>query len=415
MIQKLGTMFSKGLGFIYVYLRYHLRNKNKIVKNKNILIIFGGHLGNAVLNIDLILKTKEHYKREDGWNIFIFCHDSNRKILEKFEGLDDVQFLDISYPYKDGGTKFASVYGTLRKMKGMEFDKIIVNLAHIMPLAAYVVATVPCNDSIGVFDNLKHTAGETRNIEHNVGNARWYFQKAYKSPILVDYNTQEVARQKLILKQLGIEYKVRVYPIRKLCEFECNDKKYFTVTVDSATQSKRWSPENFAELINRICGRYEYDVCITGGAGTEDIYERLEAKLAFPERAHNFIGKTNFDQWVELIRGSSFHVGVDSASIHIASSVGTQAFCLIGVWDGTRVLPYQIEEENGRTCSPICIYMDGAMDLNCYGCYPKRGLIGSGNEECLNLCRNGDVCWCLKSIPVDKVFYAVDGWLRKNR
>lgn len=414
MIQKLKTMFSKGFGFIYVYIKYHLKRKNKLVKNQNILIIFGGHLGNAVLNIDVILQTRANYKKEDGWNIFIMCHSSNRKILEKFEDLNDVTFLDISYPYKDGGTRFASVYGTLKKMRGMEFDKIIVNLAHIMPLASYIVATVSSNDSIGVFDNLTHKAGETRDIEHNVWGARWYFQRAYKSPIIVDYNTQEVVRQKLILKHLEIDYKTRIYPIRKLSDWVCPDGKYFTVTVDSATLIKRWSPDNFAELINRICSNYEYKVCITGGVGAEDIYDAMKGKLRYLERVENYIGKTNFDQWVELIRNSSFHVGVDSASIHIASSVGTQAFCLIGVWDGTRVLPYRIEDEDNKTCSPICIYMDDAMKLDCYGCYPKRGVIGSGNAECLRLCRNGDVCYCLKKISVEKVFSTVDEWLKKR-
>lgn len=415
MLHKFLMMISKGFGFIYVYIKYHTGNRKKVVDNKKILIIFGGHLGNAVLNIDTILQIKNGFPSEDGYSIHIMCHESIRKILETLEDFRGITFLDISYPYQDGGTRFATVTDTIRKMKGMEFDKIVVNLAHIMPLASYIVACIPSNDSIGVFDDLDHVAGETKDIEHNVGNARWYFQRAYKTAITVDYNTQEVQRQKKILEHLGIRYKTRIYPIKKLCDFECKSNDYFTVTVDSASSYKNWAPENFAELINLLCEKYDHDVCISGGKGSESIYDKIEKKIRYPERVYNYIGKTSFIQWVEMIRAAKFHIGVDSASIHIAASVGTQAFCMIGVWDGTRVMPYRIEEENSLTCSPICIYMEDAEKLPCYGCYPKRGVIGGGNETCTELCRNGDVCYCLKKIRVNDVFSVVDSWLQSKR
>lgn len=412
MLHRFKLMFSKGLGFVYVYLRYHLRNKNKVVNNKNILIIFGGHIGNAVLNIDTILQIREHYTVESGWNIFVLCHESIRKVLYKFENLDGITFLDISYPYKDGGTKFASVYNTLKRMRGMEFDKIVVNLAHIMPLAAYIVATIPANDSIGVFDDTVHESNG--DIEHNFGNARWYFERAYKTAIKVDYNTQETQRQKLILEYLNCNYKVRVYPIKKLCEFQPPSRNYCTITIDSTSLARRWEPDKFAKVINFINESYDFDICITGDIGAENIFSQVISNVQNRERVMNFVGKTNFDEWVELLRGSEFHFGVDSGSIHIASSVGTQAFCMVGAWDGKRALPYRVDVVSENTKLPICIYMPNINNLPCYGCIPKKGGMGSGNPECLHLCKSGEPCYCLKNIEAKEAFNVIEKWLNNK-
>jgi ADP-heptose:LPS heptosyltransferase len=412
MLHKIKTLFSKGLGFAYVFLKYHLRNKNKKVDSKSILIIFGGHLGNAILNVDTLLEIKKAYSAENGWTISIVCNNGIRKILEKVADMSGFQFLDYSFPYEDGGTRFNDVWKMMRFMKGKKYDKIVVNLAHVMPLATYIVACTPANDSIGVFDDVEHSSNENHDIEHNFGNARWYFEKAYKSPIKVEFNTQEVVRQKLILKHLGIDYKIRVYPIPQLCSFDLPKQPYFTVTIDSANPLKRWEPESFAQVINYIQKFHsEYTACITGGGDAAPLYDRLLKAVEYKDRVVSYIGKTSFDQWVELLRGSSFHFGVDSGSIHVASSAGTQAFSLIGVWDGTRVLPYQVEREEEHTCSPICIYMDGVMDLKCYGCIPKRGLMGSGNDQCAKRCSNKEICCCLSSISPEQAFETIKTWL----
>lgn len=408
-LKKIPIVASKALGFIYVWLLHALR-KEKHVDNKKILIIFGGHIGNAILNIDLILQIRDKYTKENGWSIDIFCNDGIRDVLCTFEDLEDVNFLDISYPYIDGGTKFSIVYKTIKALRGHEYDKIVVNLAHIMPLAAYIVAVLHSNDSIGVFDDIQHVAGETGDIEHNIGGTRWYFQKAYRTRILVDFNTQEVQRQKMMLNHLGINYKVRIYPIKKLCDYRLPYEKYFTVTIDSASTFKRWSPQNFIELVNRLCEGNDKYAVITGGKGEERIFNEMYASAKYPDKLVDLIGRTNFEEWIEIIRGAEFHVGVDSGSIHVASAVGTQSFCIVGVWDGERALPYKIDVSSDETCSPICVRMDGAEDLSCYGCYPKRGAVGSGNIECLQLKGKGENCYCLKNITVDQVYSRIRNW-----
>ena len=104
-----------------------------------------------------------------------------------------------------------------------------------------------------MFDDIKHEAQGLSNIEHNVGNLRWYFERKYTNPIYVPINTQEVWRQKLWLHEIGDDsYKVKIYHIDKQCDYDIPDSKYITVTLDSSSSKKRWNTEKFAVLVNRI-------------------------------------------------------------------------------------------------------------------------------------------------------------------
>lgn len=59
MLKKINTMCSKGAGFIYAWMKSHKKHTKRI-DNKRILIIFGGRLGNAVLNVDALLELKKY-------------------------------------------------------------------------------------------------------------------------------------------------------------------------------------------------------------------------------------------------------------------------------------------------------------------------------------------------------------------
>ena len=414
MLKKINTMCSKGAGFIYAWMKSHKKHTKRI-DNKRILIIFGGRLGNAVLNVDALLELKKIYPEAEGYRICVICSRNLKNICSMIADMSGFEFLDVYFPFEDGGTRYRDVRRTLNALKGMEFETIIVNLAHIMPLAGYIVGAVPANKSVGVFDDIKHEAQGLSNIEHNVGNLRWYFERKYTNPIYVPINTQEVWRQKLWLHEIGDDsYKVKIYHIDKQCDYDIPDSKYITVTLDSSSSKKRWNTEKFAELVNRITDETDYTVCFTGAQEYMDLFKQCLEKITKPERILCYIGKTSIREWIELIRGSSLHIGVDSGSIHIAASVGTQSICISCVWDGHRVMPYIIEEKTDNTKEPICVYIDDVDSIECYACYPNKGVIGGGNDECMRDCIDGKPCRCLSQISVDKVFAAVNKCIKNS-
>ena len=104
------------------------------------------------------------------------------------------------------------------------------------------------------------------------------------------------------------------------------------------------------------------------------------------------------------MQDSRFVVSLDSGTAHVAASLGVTCFCLTGVWDGHRVLPYVIDEMTSDTEEPICIYRKDVNieSLPCYGCFSKRH-IGWGNTECNNRRKSELPCLCFESITVENV------------
>ena len=414
MLRKIRIMISKGIAFVYVFILYHLKSK-KQVNNKKILIIFGGHLGNALLNADLVERINMRFKKEDGWEIYLYINSKNYSLLKKVINVEGINVLDIEYPFENGGTDFKSVYAASKYFKNRSFDKIVVNLAHIMPLAGYVVGITRNNESIGVFDDISHETTGIANIDHNFGSTRWYFERAYSDPIKVDYNTQEYIRIKKMLVRLGDNsFESRIIPLPKLSDYRPTNNKYITITVDSSTSKKRFEMKKFAAIANYFSSKYGFDVCLSGTGDSIALYNEFVDSINDKERIINCIGSTSFDQWVELLRGALFHIGVDSGSIHVAASVGTQAFCIVGAWDGKRALPYVNDRVDENTVPPICVYMQDVEKLPCYGCLPLSGVMGHNNTTCYERCSTGNNCVCLCQISDQDVIDVVEKWLHDN-
>ena len=75
-------MCSKGAGFIYAWMKSHKKHTKRI-DNKRILIIFGGRLGNAVLNVDALLELKKIYPEAEGYRICVICSRNLKKDVYK--------------------------------------------------------------------------------------------------------------------------------------------------------------------------------------------------------------------------------------------------------------------------------------------------------------------------------------------
>ncbi|NBI91022.1 lipopolysaccharide heptosyltransferase family protein [Lachnospiraceae bacterium] len=401
---KLGLILSKALAFIYVFLLNISKKKKKVTSGK-ILIIAAGHMGNAIMDIDAICALKDFYKGKNKM-VYLLCALPLWKTFQAIGDMTDFIYMEHVYPYQGNGTDLRNVHRTISKVRQHEFEEILVTLNNA-PLAHYVVAASSCNKSWGVFDNVKHTHGSLR----------YYFEKKYTDKIYVPVDLHETQRLKMLLKEIGVkDYHVRIHHIKKSVAYALPNRPYITIAMDSMSTERRWPRENYTELVHVLLDRYPYDICCTGGEVANEIYEYCAKGLPDTGRFHNYAGKTGMKEWFELIRGAALHIGVDSGSIHVAASVGTQAISLSGVWDGKRCLPYDVDIENENTCQPVCVYRNDIdiKELSCYACKVYGGRSGRGNNECYKQCRKGGTCLCLKNISVGTVVHTVELCLNKG-
>lgn len=111
----------------------------------------------------------------------------------------------------------------------------------------------------------------------------------------------------------------------------------------------------------------------------------------------NLVGKTTFDEYLNLIAKARLVVGTDSGSIHYAASLGVESVVLAGLWSGA-FLPYRT---NKNGIFPKCIYTK--QEFGCKYCLNKIGGIKSCNSKCFERIENGQRRLCLESISMDDV------------
>lgn len=394
-MDKIRKFISKALAFIYVFI-FSVCKKKKVVVNNKILIIATGHMGNAVMDIDAVMAIKKIFIQE-GKEVYLLCPPTIWIAFNLIEDMSGITYIGDKCYYGGYDTDFKNVYKIVNALKGYEFEKIIVTLTND-PEAHYVVAGLSFNQSYGVFDDIRHTAG----------GLRYYFEKYYTNKIIAPMNMHEFQRLKLLVQALGeVKYETGIRFIKPTESVTSRKKPYITIAMDSMVTARRWPIEKYIQFAEYVLENTDYLVYLTGSKIDPKDRKNLEAILK-NKKVFNFIGKTSLTEWIEMLRGSSFHLSVDSGSVHFAASVGTPCVCLCGVWDGTRCMPYQFDLSDSRTSTPICVYQKDYLKVteNCYACKMKTGKFGIGNDLCRKAVNNKKPCLCLSNIEVSQVIEA---------
>jgi heptosyltransferase II len=102
--------------------------------------------------------------------------------------------------------------------------------------------------------------------------------------------------------------------------------------------AKRWYPERFAEVAERLSAAWGAKAVIFGGPGEVDIAAAIERQLA--GECCNFAGKTNLRQLMALIHRCNFFVSNDSGPMHIAAALGVPLVAIFGSTDHATTSPY---------------------------------------------------------------------------
>ena len=398
-MKKISAFLSKAIGFIYVFFLYHSR-KNAKVSNGKILIIVSGHLGNLLMDVHALYDLKNYYLSKNK-QVYILTSSNIWKLMNRCFDFSDAIFATDQFPYDKKKILHLNQYRKmLKSLPDSAYEVIVANLTSGYT-ADFLMASLKANEKWGVFPDSGRSDWRT------------YFRRAYTNKIMVDKDLHETQQLKLLLKQIGgIDHVVRITPIPPKEDIRF-DGKYITLALDSMSKERRWPVENFVSFAEYVLAHSDYDVYLTGTKLDKKDDEKLTA-LRANARVKDYIGKTTMDEWIEMLRGSRFHLSVDSGSIHFAASVGTPCVCLSGVWDGTRCMPYVLDAENEGTCNPVCVYREDHLKATagCYGCRMSHGFYGVGNDACMKDIKAGQPCHCLSKISADRAAAAFESIMR---
>ena len=158
----------------------------------------------------------------------------------------------------------------------------------------------------------------------------------------------------------------------------------------SAVKEKQSVPQAFADIIKHLKGRYDFLVATT----ERDIEANPEYGNIF-HKAGISIDKSSFEDLAPKIKNANLVVSVDTATMHLAVSLGVPTICIASAAYVNEIVPYapEITPDNVRF-----IY----QPMHCQGC------LGSCHLE-LEFERFP----CMARIKTDQILNTIDEFLNK--
>jgi len=156
-------------------------------------------------------------------------------------------------------------------------------------------------------------------------------------------------------------------------------------------ENRRWNPENFAIVGDKIIEEFNAKIILLGGPGEEKIAGQIERKMR--NGAVNLAGKLDLNELAYIISQFDLLVTNDSGPMHIAAGVKTPLVAIFGPQNPAIVGPYTSEK----------LYSVLYKEVNCRPCNKKR----CARPICLDLItpdevyeRCAELLGVNKSIPV---------------
>ncbi len=100
---------------------------------------------------------------------------------------------------------------------------------------------------------------------------------------------------------------------------------------------KRWPPENFAALADRLAARLNAGVVLLGGPGDAELLDAVAGRLRAP--ALRLAGGLSFGQIAALAAAARLYVGNDTGLTHLAAAAGAPTVMILGPSDPARYAP----------------------------------------------------------------------------
>ncbi|MCM8791800.1 MAG: lipopolysaccharide heptosyltransferase II [Candidatus Omnitrophica bacterium] len=280
---------------------------------KRILIVRTDKIGDVVLSTPVIKTIRENYPSSF---IAMMVSPYTRELLEGNPYLDEVIVYDKEKKHKGwlGSMHFS------RELKKKKFELAIIlhptNRVHLVTFFAGIPKRVGYNKKLGFLltDRLPHTKhlGEKHESEYNLDVIRYLGIKNISKELYIPIKREAQNFIEELFKKEGITEEDRILAIHP-----------------SATcPSKRWPPERFAEVADRLIEKYNFKVFIVAGIKDKEISKMVLKNMKY--KAIDLAGKLSLSQLVSLLRKCQLFISNDSGPVHISSAIGVPVVSIFG-------------------------------------------------------------------------------------
>jgi heptosyltransferase I len=135
---------------------------------------------------------------------------------------------------------------------------------------------------------------------------------------------------------------------RRLQQLGARD--FVVINPGGGWMSKRWAPENYADLIRRLEPELPWHFLLTGSPAEEPVMQEI-IRLAGTPRACYF--PATLVQLIALERRARLFIGGDTGPLHLAAAVGTPIVAIYGPTDPARNGPFAPDDITLSNLGPI--------------------------------------------------------------
>jgi heptosyltransferase II len=314
-----------------------------------ILIRATNWIGDAILTIPAVDSIRATYPEA---HIAVLAKPWVADIYSLFSGIDEVILYENEYDNVLGVLRLA------RRLKKKKFDLAILLQnaieAAIMSCAAGIPHRAGYN-SDGRGSLLTHRVTRNREIKklHQVD----YYLEMVKALGCVSVN-----------KEMHLETKISRPEARSVLQkYIPEPEKEIIGFAPGATYgpAKRWFPERFAALADKIAGAVTCRIILMGGKSDNDAAQGVR-RLARTDLL-NLAGKTNLKEAVYLISQCRLFISNDSGLMHIAGALNIPTIAIFGSTNPQTTSPVgkqSVVVHHEVSCSP-CLKETCPTDFRC--------------------------------------------------
>lgn len=281
-----------------------------------------------------------------------------------YEADPDLEAMPLVRDADDKRSTFSARLGVIKAIRERKFTAVI-NL-HGGPTSAQLcfasgakhrVAPAHFRNSyaynlrIPAVDDILHQPGASQKL-HTVENQ------------FAEFKWLGLAVEEAMPTQLYVAPAARDSAIEKLGDAGIDPgKPYAVLAPTNEFYTKRWMPERFAEIADRLIER-GHQIVMTG-APTPEQKGQLKAVQSATKQKLASLSSLSIGELVAVIAGGKLFVGNDSGPAHIAAAVKTPLVVLFGPASSIRWRPWRAPAElvqNYFACNPCAMYKCEAFD-----------------------------------------------------
>lgn len=157
--------------------------------------------------------------------------------------------------------------------------------------------------------------------------------------------------------------------LNRLAQLQVDPQQPWVVIHPGATAaSRRYPPESFAEVAQRLNLEFGYPILLTGSAAEQPLIASIQSAMTAP--SHSLAGLLNLGELSALIAAAPLLISNNTGPVHIAAAVGTPVVDLYALTNPQHT-PWQVPNR-------VLFH-----DVPCKFCY--KSICPQGHQHCLTL------------------------------